>query len=150
MSCGLCGFETALETCRGCAVNASCAVLRCPRCGYATVAESSVVRFVRRWWERLSATPEAVASGPAPLSAIPTGREARILALDPSANGRLDRLAALGLVPGTVVRVVQRSPAYVIAVDETLIAADDLSLAGITVELVPPVAPPAPVCRHSG
>lgn len=48
----------------------------------------------------------------------------RIIFIVSSSNTRLDKLSTLGLVPGSVVRLKQRRPAFVVQIGETTIALD--------------------------
>jgi DtxR family Mn-dependent transcriptional regulator len=59
-----------------------------------------------------------------PLTDLEVGRRARIVFITPSYQARLERLSALGLAPGEVLRLRQRHPSYVVEVDETTIALD--------------------------
>jgi DtxR family Mn-dependent transcriptional regulator len=55
---------------------------------------------------------------------FPLGATGRIVFIAPKFHDRMDRLAALGVVPGSEVRLHQRAPAYVLEVGETSIAID--------------------------
>jgi len=57
------------------------------------------------------------------LSELAPGVSAVIASVS-SPPGRRDRLAALGLVRGTTVRLLQRRPALVVSVDNTELALD--------------------------
>jgi DtxR family transcriptional regulator, Mn-dependent transcriptional regulator len=52
------------------------------------------------------------------------GTPGRIVFIAPKFHDRMDRLAALGVIPGSEIRLHQRSPSYVIEVGETTIALD--------------------------
>ena len=52
------------------------------------------------------------------------GDTGRIVFIAPRFHDRMDRLAALGVVPGSEIRLHQRSPAYVIEIGETTVAID--------------------------
>lgn len=52
------------------------------------------------------------------------GETARIVFITPQSRRSLDRIAALGVVPGASVRLRQKSPAIVLEVGETLVALD--------------------------
>ena len=52
------------------------------------------------------------------------GATGRIVFIAPKFHDRMDRLAALGVVPGSELRLHQRAPSYVIEVGETTIALD--------------------------
>jgi DtxR family Mn-dependent transcriptional regulator len=52
------------------------------------------------------------------------GATGKIVFIAPKFHDRMDRLAALGVIPGSEIRLHQRSPSYVIEVGETTIALD--------------------------
>lgn len=52
------------------------------------------------------------------------GATGRIVFIAPRYHDRMDRLAALGVIPGSEIRLHQRSPSFVIEVGETTIALD--------------------------
>jgi DtxR family Mn-dependent transcriptional regulator len=58
------------------------------------------------------------------LKTFDVGGTGRIVFIAPRFHDRMDRLAALGVIPGSVVKLHQRSPSYVIEVGETTIALD--------------------------
>jgi DtxR family Mn-dependent transcriptional regulator len=58
------------------------------------------------------------------LRAFDVGAFGRIVFIAPKFHDRMDRLAALGVIPGSIIRLHQRSPSYVIEVGETTIALD--------------------------
>jgi DtxR family transcriptional regulator, Mn-dependent transcriptional regulator len=60
-----------------------------------------------------------------PLSDLPVGGEGRIVFIRPRDPGTLQRLGALGVLPGTSVQVHQKSPSLVIEVGETTVAVDE-------------------------
>ncbi len=58
------------------------------------------------------------------LTGFELGTPARIVFIAPKFHDRMDRLAALGVIPGSEIRLHQRSPSFVIEVGETTIALD--------------------------
>ncbi|MBI5967080.1 MAG: metal-dependent transcriptional regulator [Deltaproteobacteria bacterium] len=60
-----------------------------------------------------------------PLSDLKLGEEGRVVFIAPRSRFRLERLSALGLIPGSVVRLAQRRPSYVLEVGETALALDE-------------------------
>ncbi len=58
------------------------------------------------------------------LTTFELGTRARIVFIAPKFHDRMDRLAALGVVPGSEIRLHQRAPSFVIEVGETTIALD--------------------------
>jgi DtxR family transcriptional regulator, Mn-dependent transcriptional regulator len=58
------------------------------------------------------------------LASLPLGGRGRIVFVAPRWAGRMDRLACLGVVPGSEVRLTQRAPSVVIEAGETTLALD--------------------------
>jgi DtxR family Mn-dependent transcriptional regulator len=58
------------------------------------------------------------------LPSFDVGATGRIVFIAPKFHDRMDRLAALGVIPGSTIRLHQRSPSYVIEIGETTIALD--------------------------
>jgi len=59
-----------------------------------------------------------------PLVRMPLGEPARIVYIAPRQRDRLVRLANMGLIPGAIVTLDQRSPAAVLRLGETTLAVD--------------------------
>ena len=58
------------------------------------------------------------------LTSFELGVPGRIVFIAPRFHERMDKLAALGVIPGSPVRLHQRHPSYVIEVGETTVALD--------------------------
>jgi DtxR family Mn-dependent transcriptional regulator len=59
-----------------------------------------------------------------PLADLTPGDQAKIVLITPGSHSRLDRLSAMGVVPGSIVKLHQKRPSYVIQLGETMIAVD--------------------------
>jgi Fe2+ transport system protein FeoA len=59
-----------------------------------------------------------------PLDTLEPGRGARVTALRCADPARLDRLGAYGLVPGSLIRLRQARPAYILEIGETVLSVD--------------------------
>jgi DtxR family Mn-dependent transcriptional regulator len=59
-----------------------------------------------------------------PLSDLGLGAKGRIVFINPRSHARLDRLSALGVFPGCIVRLHQRRPSFVLEIGETTLALD--------------------------
>ncbi len=59
-----------------------------------------------------------------PLDRVPSGVRAQVVEMRSTRAARLDRLAALGLLPGSWITVLQRHPALVVRVGEAEISLD--------------------------
>ncbi len=68
------------------------------------------------------------------------GDTGRIVFIAPRFHDRMDKLAALGVVPGSEIRLHQRSPAYVLEIGETTVAIDPEIAGEIFVKRVEPRA----------
>jgi DtxR family Mn-dependent transcriptional regulator len=72
------------------------------------------------------------------LTELPPRVEARVAFIGRGAPARLDRLAAFGLGPGSILRLRQKKPAFVIELGETEIATDEAVAREIFVSRVGP------------
>ncbi|MBI5328674.1 MAG: FeoA domain-containing protein [Deltaproteobacteria bacterium] len=59
-----------------------------------------------------------------PLKDMEIGQSGRIVFIIPSSHSRLDRLGSLGIVPGSIIRLHQKRPSFVIEIGETSLAID--------------------------
>lgn len=59
------------------------------------------------------------------LADLPIGQSAPIVFIAPKTAARLNRLATLGVVPGTMIRLLQRKPSVVIECGETSLAIEE-------------------------
>lgn len=59
-----------------------------------------------------------------PLEELGLGEKGRIVFIHPRSHQRLDRLSSLGIVPGSVLRMHQKNPSYVLQIGETTLALD--------------------------
>lgn len=60
------------------------------------------------------------------LKELEVGSKGRIVFIVPSDDTRLDRLASMGIIPGSIIRLRQKRPSYVLEIDETSLALDSL------------------------
>lgn len=58
------------------------------------------------------------------LTEFEVGRKGKIVFITPSEASRIGRLSSIGIIPGSVVKLVQRRPSVVLQIDETTIAID--------------------------
>jgi DtxR family Mn-dependent transcriptional regulator len=75
------------------------------------------------------------------LRTFEVGATGRIVFIAPKFHDRMDRLAALGVIPGSTIRLHQRSPSYVIEIGETTIALDPEIAGEIFVKPVEALSP---------
>lgn len=71
-----------------------------------------------------------------PLSDLPLGQEGRVVFISTKVKNRLEPLSSLGIVPGTVLHLKQRRPAFVIQVGEMSVALDEQIVREIFVKAV--------------
>ncbi|MDI6728561.1 MAG: iron dependent repressor, metal binding and dimerization domain protein [Thermodesulfovibrionales bacterium] len=58
------------------------------------------------------------------LADFEVGHRGKILFITPSEAARIGRLSSIGIIPGTVIKLIQKRPSIVLQVDETTIAID--------------------------
>jgi DtxR family Mn-dependent transcriptional regulator len=71
-----------------------------------------------------------------PLEELGLGEEGRIVFIAPKSHQRLDRLSTLGIVPGSILRMHQKNPSYVLQIGETTLALDSDIVKNIYVKRV--------------
>lgn len=52
------------------------------------------------------------------------GKSGKIVFITPSEAARIGRLSSIGIIPGTIIKLIQRKPSIVLQMDETTIAID--------------------------
>lgn len=67
---------------------------------------------------------------------LEVGTQGRIVFIVPSEDSRLERLASLGIIPGSIVKLKQKTPSYVMEIDETTLAIDSVIAEGIYVKQI--------------
>ena len=72
-----------------------------------------------------------------PATWLKVGEQATVAYLSTRAGSRLQRMATLGILPGSKITLVQRRPSYVIRVDETQLALDDAIAKEVYVKRMP-------------
>lgn len=72
-----------------------------------------------------------------PLSRLLPGEAARVVHVAGREPARLVKLSTMGLVPGAVVRLLQRKPAVVLEIGHTTLALDEAITADIFVARLP-------------
>jgi len=60
------------------------------------------------------------------LKELESGKKGRIVFIVPSDSTRLERLASMGIVPGSIVKLKQKRPSFVLEIEETTLAVDAL------------------------
>ena len=134
MRCQLCGYEfesTSLVCHTNCPLGSHCNLICCPHCGYQVVDESK--SRLANWIGRIlpaRSRPEnakdrarrVMEERVVPLSHIPNGSQVEVRTLDEMPAKRLARLSLFGLIPGSLVTLIQRHPAPVVRVGETELA----------------------------
>jgi DtxR family Mn-dependent transcriptional regulator len=60
-----------------------------------------------------------------PLREMQPGEEGRIVFIAPREHTRLDRLSALGVIPGSILKLHQKQPSFVIKIGETELAIEE-------------------------
>lgn len=60
------------------------------------------------------------------LKDLEVGSKGRIVFIRPSDSTRLERLSSMGIVAGSIIRLKQKRPSYVLEIDETILAVDGM------------------------
>jgi DtxR family Mn-dependent transcriptional regulator len=60
------------------------------------------------------------------LKGLEVGSRGRIVFIRPSESSRLERLASMGIIPGSIIKLKQKRPSFILEIDETTLAVDSL------------------------
>jgi DtxR family Mn-dependent transcriptional regulator len=60
------------------------------------------------------------------LKEFESGKKGRIVFIAPSDSSRLERLASMGIVAGSIIKLKQKHPSFVLEIEETTLAVDAL------------------------
>ncbi len=109
-ACPLCGCrfpEAAGKTaCRGCPLAFGCGLIKCPNCGYDLPRQGSS------------------AQAAAPLSRLKNGQVGKVADISTPKLDQLQKLTAMGILPGTSISILQTYPTYVFQSGQTQFAVD--------------------------
>ncbi|GBE05500.1 iron-dependent repressor IdeR [bacterium BMS3Abin10] len=70
------------------------------------------------------------------LKELEVGAKGRIVFIVPSDESRIARLASLGIIPGSIIKLKQKKPSFVLKIDETTLAVDSAIAEGIYVKQI--------------
>ncbi len=150
VTCPLCAFafeKTDTMCGHGCPLGATCRLLRCPSCGYEFPQSPASLSWLERLLGRREKVACALPEGVRRLGELGRDQTARVVCVGSEDAGRPGALAGFGLVPGALVRIVQRRPACVVRVDETELALDAALADEILVE---PIETPLAILETAG
>ncbi len=70
------------------------------------------------------------------LNELEVGAKCRIVFIAPSESSRIERLASMGIVPGSVLKLKKKRPSFVLEIDETVLAVDSSIVEDIYVKQI--------------
>ncbi len=122
----------ASHACKRCALMGGCKMTRCPHCGYEQPQDAGLVKLLRRWRrsirrlrkEEYESVKSAQSVDCTALSEGKVGGEGVIAALLTHERAELHKLMALGVLPGTPIRLLRRFPAFVFQLGYSQFAID--------------------------
>jgi Fe2+ transport system protein FeoA len=136
MKCSFCGFEFLEQdahSCSSCPLKISCGKIQCPNCGYEMPKENFFwKRFRHR--KRGSAGKKKRHQGQLQraghgqeimLTELEEGETAVVSRIKTTDTAILNKLMALGILPGMKVTMIQKFPSFVFQVGNTRVTADE-------------------------
>jgi Fe2+ transport system protein FeoA len=137
ITCPLCGygFDPATHlACQTCPLHSGCRLVCCPSCGHTTVdqGQSRIVKWISALFDRGVEAPQdrrdtiqsstfGTASAHA-LADVPLNHQARVADVSALPAAQRAQLHGYGLLPGCVLRVIQRTPVTVVQIEHTDLA----------------------------
>ena len=112
MKCTFCGHafdvKEARIQCQGCFLKKGCGLVQCPHCRFELVEEPKE-GIPEKKPEEIETTSAAVID----ITRWPIGREARVAGINTSDRAAMRKLIAMGVLPDTKIRLIQKFPSYV-------------------------------------
>jgi Fe2+ transport system protein FeoA len=148
-TCPLCGhgFDPAAHlACQTCPLHSGCRLVCCPSCGHTTVdqGQSRMVRWITAMLDRTFAQSDERAPSQrtehtrqCALADVPPGRRARVIDVSGLPAAQRAQLHGYGILPGCVLRVMQRTPATVVQIEHTELAIETACARAIWVDTLP-------------
>src|SRR3989338_5361628 len=113
MKCTFCGYvfdpACALVTCQGCFLKKGCDLIQCPNCRFELVAEPRKESTSEKTKEMI----EAGIAGEAAITQLDVNKDTVVTRLNAPDRGAMRKLIAMGVLPGTKIRLIQKFPSYV-------------------------------------
>jgi Fe2+ transport system protein FeoA/rubredoxin len=133
MKCSFCGYEfneTNTAGCKSCPLQANCGKIKCPHCGFEMPQENLLWKWFRRRRRgagagRRHGQRKKVYTDALPLSQLEAGKEAVVCYIDTGNKSTLNKIMALGILPGVRVTMIQKFPTFVFQVGNTRVTADE-------------------------
>lgn len=144
MECPLCGYafnihEAAAHGCQLCPLHDGCGAISCPNCGYCQPSTAKIEGHLRRLVRWLKGEDPGLedppqAQGWTRLRDLAVGARARVVAIGGFSSRSAARLGGFCILPGAVIELLQRKPAFVVRVEETTVALESKLAGGIWVQ----------------
>jgi Fe2+ transport system protein FeoA/rubredoxin len=137
MKCSLCGLdyseEEALKACANCPIK-RCTMLRCPNCGFETPMPPKWLqmfiekgRNMKSMIKQKTAIPNFLKSktiDAAPLILLRNEQWGKVVYLDTDQPQHLQKLVAIGILPGATIQLIRKFPSYVFQLGQSQFAVD--------------------------
>ena len=136
-TCPLCGhgFDPAAHlACQTCPLHAGCHLVCCPACGHTTVdqGQSRLVRWITTLFDRTLGQQQSAQftsqdrglgdASACALADVPLDCRVRVVDVSKLPAAQREQLHGYGLLPGCMLRVIQRTPVTVVQIEHTELA----------------------------
>jgi len=115
MKCTLCGYifdeNEAPRSCKGCPMMKGCKLIRCPNCSFEIPREPKWIKYLKR-------------KGEATMTALAINQKGKITRIDTHDHKKLQKIMAMGVLPGMAITLIQKFPSYVFQVGQSQFAID--------------------------
>lgn len=121
MKCSLCGFEfnekDARTCCGGCGLIKKCELLKCPNCGFEAAPDP---KWAKKFKETVSKPNKPVM----PLTDLSKNKDASVVYIRTHDKNALQKMIAMGILPNTKIKVLQKFPSYVLQMGKSQFVVD--------------------------
>ncbi len=115
MKCTLCGYNfdenEAPRSCKGCPVMKGCKLIRCPNCSFETPREPKWIKYLKK-------------RGEVAMTKLNVNQKGKIARINTHDHKKLQKIMAMGVLPGMPITLIQKFPSYVFQVGQSQFAID--------------------------
>jgi len=127
MKCTLCGQEfnetSAHTACKGCGFAKDCSLVKCPNCGFEDVPVPNWIRnFFRK--KQHHAAVQTCDSLNIRLDQLEVRRKVKVTDVETQNRSALQKIIAIGVLPGTELFLIRRFPSYVLQIGRSQFSID--------------------------
>ncbi len=128
MKCTLCGYtfdeNEAPRSCKGCPIMKGCKLIRCPNCSFETPREPRLPAWLSPAGGQAKLIKYLKKKGKVAMTKLDVNQKGKVAHINTHDHKKLQKIMAMGVLPGMVITLIQKFPSYVFQVGQSQFAVD--------------------------